>query len=123
MDGYEVKAIDEMATIHGDAVKLVGAELGVESFGMQIFDFPAGFPHYPEHDHAGDGQEEVYVILTGSAQFEVSGESVSLDPGRMLRVSAGTKRKMTPGPEGVRLLVLGCTPGKIYERAEAFQLS
>jgi mannose-6-phosphate isomerase-like protein (cupin superfamily) len=123
MDGYRVKAIDEMGTIHDGFVKLAGAELGVESFGMQIFDFPAGFPHYPEHDHSGDGQEEVYVVLAGSGEFEVDGERVVIDPGRMLRVAAGTKRKLHPGPDGVRLLALGCTPGKTYERNEAFQLS
>jgi hypothetical protein len=47
---------------------------------------PAGFSDYPEHDHAGNGQEEVYVVLDGSAEFEVNGQPVSLDRQRMLWV-------------------------------------
>ena len=120
--GYKLKAIDEMATLHGGAVKLAGAELGVESFGIQVLDFPAGFEHYPEHDHAYDGQEEIYVVLRGSAEFLVDGERVAIDSGRMLYVEPGAKRKLLPGPEGVRILALGCTRGGAYERPEDFRL-
>jgi hypothetical protein len=34
MDGYTVKPIDEMETVNDGIVKLAGAELGVESFGI-----------------------------------------------------------------------------------------
>jgi quercetin dioxygenase-like cupin family protein len=122
MRTFTVKPIDEMETINHGITRLAGAELGVESFGMQIFDFEAGFTGYPEHDHSLEGQEEVYVVLRGSAEFEIEGERVSVNPERMLWV-AGSKRKLTPGPNGVRILVIGSTPGKPYERAEAFQLS
>ena len=66
---YTVKTIDELESIHHGAVKLAGAELGIRSFGMQVLDFPAGFTDYPEHDHAEDGQEEVYVVLRGRSRF------------------------------------------------------
>jgi mannose-6-phosphate isomerase-like protein (cupin superfamily) len=74
MSRYTVKAIDELPSIHGGVVKLAGAELGVQSFGLQVLDLPAAFAHYPEHDHSEDGQEEVYVVLRGSAEFTVDGE-------------------------------------------------
>jgi mannose-6-phosphate isomerase-like protein (cupin superfamily) len=122
MDGYTVMAIDEMATHLGGAVKLAGAELGVESFGLQVLDFPPGFAHYPEHDHAEDGQEEVYVVLRGSAEFTVDGQSVSLEPGRMLRVEPASRRAMVPGSEGVRLLAIGSCIDGAYERPEDFRL-
>jgi mannose-6-phosphate isomerase-like protein (cupin superfamily) len=121
--GYNVKAIDEMAALHGGAVKLAGAELGVESFGIQVLDFPAGFDHYPEHDHSHDGQEEVYIMLRGSAEFEIDGERVAVEPGRMLWVGAGSRRKLLPAAQDVRILALGCTPGKSYERPEDFRLA
>jgi mannose-6-phosphate isomerase-like protein (cupin superfamily) len=120
--GYRVKRIDDMASAHG-IVKLAGAELGVKSFGLQVLDIPAGFGGYPEHDHAEDGQEEVYVVLRGSAEFEVDGERVALDSGRMLRVGAASRRRLLPGSEDVRILALGCSPGASYERPEAFQLA
>jgi mannose-6-phosphate isomerase-like protein (cupin superfamily) len=123
MSRYTVKAIDELQSIHGGVVKLAGAELGVQSFGLQVLDFPAGFADYPEHDHSEDGQEEVYVVLRGSAEFTVDGEQVPLDAGGILRVAAGSKRRLEPGPDGVRILAIGCTPGREYERPEDFMLA
>jgi mannose-6-phosphate isomerase-like protein (cupin superfamily) len=123
MSGHTVKAIDELASIHHGIVKLAGAELGVQSFGLQVLDFPAAFPDYPEHDHSEDGQEEVYVVLRGSAEFTVDGGRVPLDAGGILRVPAGSKRRLEPGADGVRILAIGCTPGREYERPEDFQLA
>ncbi|MGB0093957.1 MAG: hypothetical protein WBP81_15675 [Solirubrobacteraceae bacterium] len=85
------KPIDEMESINDGLTKLAGAELGVESFGMQVFDFSPGFPDYPEHDHSHDGQEEIYVVLRGSAEFELDGERVPVDGDRMVRVGASTR--------------------------------
>ena len=68
---FTMKTIDELESIHYGAVKLAGAELGIQSFGMQVLDFPPRFSDYPEHDHAEDGQEEVYVVLRGQADFVV----------------------------------------------------
>jgi mannose-6-phosphate isomerase-like protein (cupin superfamily) len=118
---YTMKAIDELESIHHGAVKLAGAELGIRSFGMQVLDFPAGFADYPEHDHAEDGQEEVYVVLSGEADFVVDGEEMTLTCGEMLKVDAGSKRKLYPGNDGVRVLAIGCTPGGAYERPEGFR--
>jgi mannose-6-phosphate isomerase-like protein (cupin superfamily) len=123
MPGFTVKAIDDMQSLHGGILKKAGAELGTASFGMQVFDFPGGFERYPEHDHAESGQEEVYVVLEGSAEFEVGGERVQLDRGRMLRVEPATRRKLTPGPGGVRVLVLGAPVDTPYVRADAFKLT
>jgi uncharacterized cupin superfamily protein len=116
-----IKTIDELESIHHGAVKLAGAELGIQSFGMQVLDLPSGFADYPEHDHAEDGQEEVYVVLRGAADFVVDGEDVAVCQGGMLKVDATSRRKLVPGPEGVRILAIGSTPGAIYERPEAFR--
>lgn len=122
MGSYTVKRIDEMEAIYNGAFRRAGAELGVESFGLQVFDVPAGFDSYPEHDHSEDGQEEVYVVLSGSGEFEIDGERVPVDRDRIVRVAAGTKRRLLPGSEGMRVLALGGVPGKLYERPEPFKL-
>lgn len=118
---YTIKTIDELESIHDGAVKLAGAELGIRSFGMQVLDFPAGFSDYPEHDHAEDGQEEVYVVLGGQADFVVDGEEMTVASGQILKVDAMSKRKLYPGDDGVRVLAIGCTPGGVYERPGAFR--
>ena len=122
VSSYTVKQIDEMEAIFHDSFRRAGAELGVESFGLQVFDMPAGSDQYPEHDHAGDGQEEVYVVLRGSGEWEIDGERVPVDSERIVRIAAEAKRRLLPGPEGIRILALGGVPGKVYERPEPFKL-
>lgn len=87
-----------------------------------MFDFPAGFSDYPEHDHSADAQEEVYVVLSGSAEFAVNGETLRLDPEPMLRIGTQTRRKLTPGSDGVRILAIGLTPGRPYKRPEGLTI-
>ena len=123
MNGFTSKRIDELAAINHGAVKLAGDELGVQSFGLQVLDLPARFADYPEHDHAGDGQEEVYVVLEGSAVFDVAGERIPVEAGAMLRVDAASRRNLVAGPEGARILAIGCAAGRAYERPEAFRVA
>jgi mannose-6-phosphate isomerase-like protein (cupin superfamily) len=122
MSEYAVKKIDEMEAVYLGAFKRARAELGVESFGMSIIDLPANFENYPEHDHAGDGQEEVFIALRGDGEIEIDGERFPLDADHVARVSAGTKRKVWPGADGVRLLALGGIPGQAYEAPDNSKL-
>lgn len=115
MADYAVKRIDDMEAIVQGSFKKARAELRVTSFGIQVIDMPPNLDAYPEHDHAEDGQEEVYVAMRGSAEIDIEGERFPLDPDTMVRVSAGTKRKIYPGDEGVRVLVVGGIPGSAYE--------
>ena len=123
MNGFTLKRIDELSSIDHGAVKLAGDELGVQSFGLQVLDLPAGFRDYPEHDHARDGQEEVYVVLAGSAELTVGGERVQADAGSLVRVEPEATRRLVPGAEGVRILAIGCAPGGGYERPDSFRVS
>jgi quercetin dioxygenase-like cupin family protein len=122
MADYTVKRIDELEAIYGGAFKRARAELGVTSFGMQIIDMPPNVTAYPEHDHSQDGQEEVYVVLRGSANIDIDGDSVSLDPDTLIRVPSGTKRKVLPGEDGARLLIIGGVPGQVYEAPAVTEL-
>jgi mannose-6-phosphate isomerase-like protein (cupin superfamily) len=122
MGEYTIKHLDDMEAIYYGSFRRAGASLGVQSFGLQIFDMPPGVDQYPEHDHEHDGQEEVYVVLRGSGEFDIEGEHVAVDSERVIRVPAGTKRKLLPGPDGIRVLALGGVPGKAYERPEPFEL-
>jgi mannose-6-phosphate isomerase-like protein (cupin superfamily) len=122
MSGYAVKRIDEMEAAFGGGFKRARAELGVESFGMQVIDMPPNFDGYPEHDDSEDGQEEVYLALRGGGELEIEGERFPLDPDHVARVGPGVKRKVWPGDEGIRLLALGGMPGQAYEPPEVTKL-
>jgi mannose-6-phosphate isomerase-like protein (cupin superfamily) len=123
MADYTVKRIEEMEGIYGGAFKRARAELGVTSFGMAIIDLPPGFDRYPTHDHSGDGQEEVFIALRGAGEVEIDrGERVPLDAEHVVRVGAGTNRKVLSGPDGLRVLVIGATPGAVYDPPELSKL-
>lgn len=122
MSTYAVKRIDEMEAVFQGAFKRARAELGVESFGMQIIDMPPNYGNYPEHDHEQDGQEEVFMALRGGGEIEIAGERFPLDADHVARVSSGTMRKVWPGSEGIRLLVLGGKPGAVYEAPDVTKL-
>jgi mannose-6-phosphate isomerase-like protein (cupin superfamily) len=122
MSGYAVKKIDEMEAIYGGAFKRARAELGVESFGMQIIDMPPDFENYPEHDHEQDGQEEVYLTLRGSGELDIAGERFPLDSDHVARIGPGVMRKVYPGAEGIRILVVGGKVGESYDAPDITKL-
>ena len=115
MSDYTLKRIDEMETYYLGAMKRARAELGVTSFGLQVMDLPANLTFYPEHDHAESGQEEVYLIVSGSGEIELDGERHALDPDVMIRVGPNVRRKLWPGEDGMRVIGLGGVPGGVYE--------
>lgn len=103
--------------IPGIKFRSVGRSLGVTAWGMNVFEIDKGCTGYPEHDHAKDGQEEVYVILRGSATLRAGDESVEVAAGQVVRVGPEQKRKFVPGDDGVTVLAIGATPGKAYPPA------
>jgi uncharacterized cupin superfamily protein len=115
-----VKRLDELESYEGPAgpprqFLYAGRSLGVTAWGMNVLQLPPNWAGYPEHDHARDGQEEVYVVLRGSARLEAGGKNWQLESGMLARVGSDQPRKFVPGNEGVTLLALGGTPGKAYE--------
>jgi quercetin dioxygenase-like cupin family protein len=123
MSNFTAKRIDEMEATYRGAFKLARAELGVSAFGMQVLDLPPNIGDaYPEHDHAEDGQEEVFLALSGSGEIEIDGQPHRLEPGTMFRIGPGVKRKFRTGEDPVRVLALGGVPGKAYEPPEFTEL-
>ncbi len=122
MADFTIKRIDDMEAVAGGSFKRARAELGLSSFGMQVIDMPPNIDLYPEHDHAEDGQEEVYIVLRGSGEIEIDGERHRLDPETMVRVASGTKRKVYTGDDPIRMVIVGGVPGQAYEAPEVTQL-
>lgn len=115
MADVTVKTLDEFDGAFGGAMKLVRHGLGVQSFGLQVIDFPPNADQYPEHDHSHDSQEEVYIVVDGAVTLQAGGEEHELRPGSFARVGPSEKRKLVTGAEGARVIALGGVPGKAYE--------
>ena len=123
MADYTAKKIDDMEAIMQGGFKLARAELGVESFGMQVIEMPPGYADYPEHDHAetGPGGGLRGPARVGRDEGRRRARAAST-PTRSSASGPGAKRKIIPGDQGVRLLALGGTPGSVYEAPEITQL-
>jgi mannose-6-phosphate isomerase-like protein (cupin superfamily) len=84
------------------------------AWGMNVLELDADCEGYPEHDHAKDGQEEVYVVLRGAGTLRVADEETPFRAGVLVRVGPSARRKFVSGHDGLVLLALGATPGKAY---------
>jgi hypothetical protein len=109
-----VAAIDDMEPIHGGVVRRARATLGVSAWGMQVLTLPPHWDGYPDHNHDADAfdpnQEEVYIPLSGSATLVTDEHRFELVPGVMARLGPEQRRRIIPGPEGIRLVALGGRP-------------
>lgn len=113
MPDVTVKRLDELEHVPPAFFR---ARQGVEAsaFGINILKLPPGWEDYPHHDHAEQGQEEVYVVVEGSGKLVVEGEEFDLEPIAVARVGPNTKRKWLPGDEGLTLVAIGGIPGGVY---------
>ena len=118
--GIDHKNVTEIAHYQGEHAipkirfRPARAALGVSAWGMNVLELDAGCEGYPEHDHASDGQEELYVVLEGEPVLVAGGEERPLRKGDMVRVPPELKRKIVTRGSAVTLLAIGGTPGKAY---------
>lgn len=115
MADVTVAAIEEMEPIYDGLARRARATLGVSSFGMQVMTLPPHWDGYPDHVHDATvedaNQEEVYIPLGGSATLLTGDARHELRPGVMIRVGPEQRRRILPGPDGIRLIALGGVPG------------
>jgi mannose-6-phosphate isomerase-like protein (cupin superfamily) len=57
--------------------------------------------------HTHELQEEVYVLLSGSARVKLDDEIVALGPLDAVRIAAETMRNLEAGPDGAEFLLFG----------------
>jgi len=79
--------------------------LEVETLGLSMFTLAPNFRVPFGHKH--EGQEEVYVVLRGSARIKVEDEIVEVGPYDAIRFDMDTMRDVEAGPEGVEYLAFG----------------
>ena len=79
--------------------------LGGESLGLSHMKLAPGFRIPFGHKHAE--QEEVYVVVRGSARIKVEDEIVELAEWDAIRFDKNTMRAVEAGPDGVEYLAFG----------------
>lgn len=105
----QIKSIDEMETTDSGLITKARDELGIESFGLSIETFPAGFDgsEYPAHTHEDDQQEEAYFCSSGSGEVQTSedGEWQEFQTGMLLSFKPGEFRRFR-STSGMQLLAI-----------------
>jgi uncharacterized cupin superfamily protein len=79
--------------------------LSLEKSGLSYQRLAPGFRMPFGHRHTE--QEEIYLVLSGSARFKLEGEVVELRAWDAVRVPAATMRCFEAGPEGVEIIAFG----------------
>jgi uncharacterized cupin superfamily protein len=108
--------IDELPSLWDGFARLVRPGLGLSAFGANVMNLP---PDYAtkSHDESASGQEELYVCLAGSGAVVLceNGTELPLDAEQIAAVGPSVARTVKSGPDGLRVLIIGGTPGKAYE--------
>jgi mannose-6-phosphate isomerase-like protein (cupin superfamily) len=93
-------------------------DLDVGAFGINAYGADARQRVIEEHDELGTAagkHEELYVVLRGSARFELDGKEHTVPAGGCVFVSETTVRRGAIAEEdGTIVLVVGGTPGEAY---------
>jgi quercetin dioxygenase-like cupin family protein len=114
--GYSVVNVEEIEGAGpGGGVRFVRRQLGVEAFGINWFDLPAG-AQGPEHDETKSDQEEVSVVVRGSGHWTIDGTDVPARPGTFLRFDPECVRQVVAGPHGITFVSVGARRGAYEPR-------
>jgi quercetin dioxygenase-like cupin family protein len=89
-----------------DGMYFLRDALECEQMGVTVVDCDPGWTG-KEHDHADEGQEEVYVLLDGEATVTVEGEAVEMEPGDAIRISPDATHRIENGDTESRFLLMG----------------
>ena len=90
--------------------------LGVTGFGINAYRAAdSGGLVVEEHDEAGLGHEELYLVVTGRAAFEIAGKRVDVPAGSIVFLPEPGDRRVAHAEEpGTTVLAVGGPPGAPY---------
>jgi quercetin dioxygenase-like cupin family protein len=117
MAGYSIKHRDEFETMEGSGDStwvLARKALGTSAFGFNLVEIEPG-GQIPEHDEAGSGQVELYVILEGEATLRVDGEDHPAPAGTFASIEPPVSRTiLNRSQNAVIALLIGVHPAGEY---------
>jgi tetratricopeptide (TPR) repeat protein len=120
MDRFAVAQLEEIEEIDDGRCRFrpVRHHLGITTFGVTAWTArAAGDRLINEHDESDDvdSGEELYLVLSGRARFELDGETVQGAQGTLVAVPAGVTRTAFAEEAGTTLLAMGGGPhGRPY---------
>ena len=101
----DVKDMAPEFGMDGIESRFARTNLELEKSGLSYFRLEPGYRAPFGHTHSE--QEEIYVILSGSARVAVGDELVELGELDAIRIAPQTMHGMEAGPDGAELLAFG----------------
>jgi hypothetical protein len=105
----------ERIAVAGTVMRPIRKPLGVSAFGINAYTgVAAGDLVIEPHDETGASSgrhEELYVVMTGHAAFELDGEELDAPAGTFVFVQPDQHRSATARAADTTVLVIGGTPG------------
>ena len=101
----DVKDMAPQFGMEGIESRFARTNLELEKSGLSYFRLDPGYRAPFGHTHSE--QEEVYVILSGSARVAVGDEVVELGVLDAIRIAPETMHGMEAGPDGAEILAFG----------------
>ena len=118
MARYVVAALEEIETLADGRYhyRPVRHHFGITSFGVTAWvGAEAGDPIINEYDEESEPAEELFIVISGKAIFDIEGEKVTTPPGTFVFVEPGTQRTAVATEPATTILVLDGAPGKAYD--------
>ena len=107
--GYRISSLDELGDGYG--FRKVRQALDVTAFGANVIVMPPGYDGFL---HYHDAQDELYFIHSGTARFEIDGETREVGPGGLVHVESTTPRRFSnAGADDLVVLVVGGKGGYV----------
>jgi mannose-6-phosphate isomerase-like protein (cupin superfamily) len=94
--------------------KSVRWHMNIESFGVNASTRNKGEVLTPVHDELDGNQDELFVVLEGTAEFELDGEKIQAEAGTLLSVKPRVKRGAKALEDKTTILIIGAPIGKVY---------
>lgn len=117
MANYTVKHRNEFETMEGSGDstwRLARKALGESAFGFNLVEIGPG-GQVPEHDEAGSGQHELYVVLEGEATLRLDGEDHAAPAGTFASIEPpATRTILNRSDAPVTALLIGVHPQGDY---------
>lgn len=117
MDKHTVAHLAEIDEIDDgrEPFRPIRHHFGITSFGITTWSGrAAGDRIINEHDEAGEN-EELYVVHSGRATFELDDARVDAPAGTFVFARPGMKRTAYAEEPQTTILAIGGTPGQVYE--------
>jgi Cupin domain len=94
--------------------------LGLEKSGLSYFKLGPDYTLPFGHSHSE--QEEIYLVVSGTARLKLDEEEVELGPLDAVRIPVSVTRGMAAGPEGAEIVAFGApdTDNKDIEMVQGF---